>query len=121
MQEVYWLDQQSASGVWLSSITLAEIGYGLRILPAGQRRQLLQLRFERFIAAGFMGRILAFDPAAARIYPEIMALRREQGRPMSWPDGQIAAIAQVNALALATRNEADFVGCGLRIINPFES
>jgi len=40
---------------------------------------------------------------------------------MSLPDGQIAAIAQVNDLALATRNIRDFETCEIELINPFMS
>jgi predicted nucleic acid-binding protein len=47
-------------------------------------------------------------------------LAQEKGRPMSLPDGQIAAIAQTNHMALATRNITDFEACGIQLINPFE-
>ena len=93
--------------------------YGLRILPIGKRRQLLQVRFEQFVSEGFAGRIIDFNELAARAYAEIMAMCKEKGRPMSLPDGQIAAIAQTNHLALATRNITDFEACGIQLINPF--
>jgi predicted nucleic acid-binding protein len=38
---------------------------------------------------------------------------------MSVPDGQIAAIARVNGLELATRNSRDFADCGIDLIDPF--
>ena len=115
-----WLNRHSDAGLMISSISIAEICYGLRILPTGQRRQLLQARFEQFVAEGFIGRILVFDEPAARAYAEIMGLRKEQGRPMSLPDGQIAAIAKSHRLKLATRNLTDFENCGIQLINPFE-
>lgn len=114
-----WLDQHSDGNLLLSSITIAEICYGLRILPIGQRRQLLETKFEQFITEGFAGRIITFDESAARAYAEIMGTRKEKGRPMSLPDGQIAAIAQVNQFTLATRNITDFEDCGIQLINPF--
>ena len=77
-------------------------------------------RFQVFLSRGFESRILAFDPAAAHAYPEIMGRRREVGRPMSALDGQIAAIARSRRLAVATRNQRDFEGCGLEILNPFD-
>jgi predicted nucleic acid-binding protein len=115
-----WLDSHSDGGLLISSITIAEICYGLRILPVGQRRQGLETRFEQFVGEGFAGRIIHFDEAAARTYAEIMGLRKEKGRPMSIPDGQIAAIARVNRLNLATRNITDFEDCGIGLINPFD-
>lgn len=53
-------------------------------------------------------------------YGELMGDRRELGLPMSVPDGQIAAIARRDHLAIATRNVLDFEHCGIEVINPFE-
>lgn len=117
---INWLNSRNNTGLYISSITIAEICYGLRILPEGLRRQLLQSRFEQFISQGFADNIITFDESAARAYAEIMGTRKEMGRPMSLPDGQIAAIAQTNFLSLATRNIADFESCEIELINPFE-
>lgn len=114
-----WLDAQSSAGLFLSTITIAEIRYGLRCLPAGRRRQTLEDRFRQFVAQGFEQRILPFDLPAANLYAEVMAHRKETGRPMSVCDGEIAAIALANGLAIATRNVADFEDCGLELIDPF--
>ncbi|MDU9049154.1 MAG: type II toxin-antitoxin system VapC family toxin [Candidatus Electrothrix sp. Rat3] len=115
-----WLNLRNKEELFVSSITIAEICYGLRILPVGQRKKQLETHFEQFIAQGFTGRIIGFDESAARVYAEIMGLRKEKGRPMSLPDGQIAAVARSNNLALATRNIRDFGHCEIELINPFE-
>jgi len=115
-----WLNRRSNRELFVSSITIAEICYGLRILPVGQRRKQLETQFEQFIAQGFTGRIIGFDEAGARVYAEIMGLCKEKGRPMNLPDGQIAAVARTNQLALATRNIRDFAHCEIELINPFE-
>jgi predicted nucleic acid-binding protein len=117
---VTWLNQQPGTNLFITSISLAEIGYGLRILADGQRRRILQNRFEQFVTQGFEYRILNFDVAAAHIYSEIMGHQKEIGSPMSFPDGQIAAITLVNHFILATRNIKDFKHCGLDLVNPFE-
>ena len=117
---VDWLNNQDTATLYLTTITLAEIRYGLRILPQGKRRILLEKKFEQFIENTFLLRILVFDEAAARIYGEIMGHRRELGRPMSSLDGQIASIARAHKYALATRNVRDFEHCGLLLINPFD-
>ena len=62
-----------------------------------------------------------YDEAAARAYGEVMGHRRELGRPISVPDGQIAAIARSNGLTVATRNISDFEDCGVELIDPFET
>lgn len=115
-----WLNERETAGLYLSTITLAEIGYGLRVLPDGKRRRDLEDRFARFIAEGFEQRILPFDEAAALIYGEIMAHRKGLGRPLGVLDGQIASIARAHGLAVATRNTRDFDECGLELVNPFD-
>jgi len=116
-----WLDHRETERLFLSTITLAEIGYGLQVLPDGRRRRLLEDRFERFVTTGFSQRVLAFDETAAQHYGRLMGYRRKLGRPMSALDGQIAAIAKAHRFAIATRNVRDFEECGLEILNPFEA
>ncbi|MGE0664999.1 MAG: type II toxin-antitoxin system VapC family toxin [Sphingomonadales bacterium] len=116
-----WFEAQPVSTLHASSITVAEIVYGLRIMPQGQRRESLRTRFELFLREAFPNRVMGFDEHAARAYGDILGARRDMGRPMNIPDGQIAAIAQVNGLVLATRNVRDFENIGLELINPFDS
>jgi hypothetical protein len=118
---VTWLNGQNSEKLYVSSITIGEISYGLRILPDGKRRSGLRERFERFVALAFDQRVLAYDETAARVYGDLMGDRKELGLPMSVPDGQIAAIARLNHLAVATRNVADFESCGIDVVNPFAS
>lgn len=115
-----WLNGQPSEKLYLSAVTIGEIAYGLRILPDGKRRSGLRERFERFVALALDQRVLSYDEPAARLYGELMGDRRELGLPMSVPDGQIAAIARRDHLAIAIRNVLDFEHCGIEVINPFE-
>jgi predicted nucleic acid-binding protein len=65
------------------------------------------------------GRVLPFDEEAAVHYAEILAARRREGRPIEAFDPQIAATARVDGAELATRDVADFAGCGLTLVNPW--
>lgn len=114
-----WLNGQVPDSIWIPVIAIAEIACGLRNLPDGRRRTELRERFERFLSSGFEQRILDFDVRAAFAYGEIMAVRREKGRAVSVPDGQIAAIARSRNLCVATRNVTDFTDCGVRVVNPW--
>ncbi len=114
-----WLNAQVTHQLYITSITIAEVLYGLQILPEGKRRRKLEQGFETFIANAFDQRILVFDEQAGRKYAELMAYRKKTGRPMSLPGGQIASIARVHGFSVATRNIADFESCGLQLINPF--
>ncbi|MEE8059113.1 MAG: type II toxin-antitoxin system VapC family toxin [Pseudomonadales bacterium] len=118
-QVLGWLNAQDVTSLYLTTITIAEIGYGLRAMPEGKRRRLLNERFEQFVEAAFTQRVLSFDEDAARIYGEVMCQRKEIGRPMSNLDGQIAAIARSRGFTVATRNIQDFEHCQIELINPF--
>lgn len=118
---VTWLNAQDSERLYVSAVTIGEITYGLRILPDGKRRSGLRERCERFVVLAFDQRVLAYDEFAARVYGELMGDRKELELPMSVPNGQIAAIARLNHLAVATRNVLDFEHCGIDVLNPFEA
>lgn len=117
---IVWLDQQDASALYITSITIAEIVYGLRALPVGSRSQLLEDAFHQTMMEAFEYRVLSFDEFSAHVYGQLMANRKQIGKPLSILDGQIAAIAHANGFAVATRNTNDFLDCGLSLINPFD-
>jgi len=114
-----WLNSQETTSLFLTTITIAEIGFGLRTMPKGKRRDLLTERFEQFVTTAFEQRILPFDEDAARIYGEVLGYRREIGRPISSLDGQIVSIARSRGFSVATRNTRDFEECQVDLINPF--
>jgi hypothetical protein len=99
---------------------MAEILFGIELLPKGKRRDTMLEEAEATFAEDFAGRILPFDEDAARAFPEIAIRRRAQGRPIADLDAQIAAIARSRDAILATRNTADFEGCGVRLVNPWQ-
>jgi len=121
LQVCQWLDAQPEGTLYLPSVVVSEIYFGLGLLADGRKRTQLTQSFEMFMARGFANHILDFDMRAAKAYGAIRSLRQQQGKPMSICDAQIAAIAQVRHFALATRNIKDFAGCGIVLVNPFES
>ena len=114
-----WVEARANANVWITSVTQAELWFGARVLRAGQKRQSLEAMLTLIFDEDFGGRIWPFDSAAADAYADILSQRRALGRPMSQFDGQIAAIARVHGAAVATRNVADFEGCGLVLHNPW--
>jgi predicted nucleic acid-binding protein len=71
------------------------------------------------VSKAFKHRVMSFDETAVHCYGILMAKRKKLGRPLSHPDGQIAAIAHINSALLVTRNTKDFLDCDLELINPF--
>lgn len=103
----------------LPAIALAELRYGIARLPDGRRRSGL-LRFWRATCSQFRGRIFSFDERAAERYGDIAAAAERAGRRLSIQDGQIAAVALVHGMSVATRNVGDFEAAGVAIVNPWE-
>jgi hypothetical protein len=91
------------------------------LVAKGKRREGLLAAAEAMFAEDLGGRVLGFESDAARAFSKIAAQRRSLGRPISHPDAQIAAIAQVRAAKLATRNVTDFEGCGVDVVDPWNS
>lgn len=114
-----WLNKQETIKLFITTITIAEISYGLNILPKGKRRATLEEAFDNAISDAFRHQILPFDESSAHMYGKMMGLKKKLGHPVSVPDGQIASIARVNDAIVATRNIRDFTDCGLELINPF--
>lgn len=115
-----WFTAYSSCDLFVTSITLAEVRYGLRVMPMGKRRVEMTNTFERYIDEAFDQHILDFTDSSAHIYAEIAGCRKEMGIPISIADGQIASIALQESYALATRNITDFQACGLELIDPFD-
>lgn len=93
----------------------------LRILPEGKRRSGRRERSEGFVGLAFEQRVLTYDGFAARIYGELMGDPKAPGLPMSVPDGQIAAVARLQHMAVAPRNVLDFEHCGIEVLNLLET
>ena len=115
-----WLNAQDAAMLFITSISIAEIKFGLSILSIGKRRSALENAFTSFMELAFQERVLPFEQTAAYAFGDILANQRQIGKPMSCFDGQIASIARVSGYALATRNIKDFANCEIELINPFE-
>lgn len=114
-----WLAAQSPASVFTTTVTKAEILYGIGILPEGKRKQALAAAIGAIFSEDFAGRVLPFDEAASDHYARLAAHRRHIGRPISQFDAQIAAIAASRGAELATRNVPDFEETGIKIVNPW--
>jgi toxin FitB len=114
-----WASRQPVTSLFTTAITQAEMLYGIAILPDGRRKYELYQATTLMFVEDFIGRVLPFDESAAVAFANISAERRGNGTPISQADAQIAAICYSRNAAIATRNVADFIGCGIFIINPW--
>lgn len=115
---IAWLDAQAAETLYMSSITAAELMFGVRALPDGRRKDALADAVEQIIAL-FAERLLDFDMRAARQYADLASKARSAGLALSTPDGFIAAIASANGFSVASRDIGPFRAAGVSVIDPW--
>lgn len=113
-----WLDAQVAETLYLSSVTIAELMFGIGVLPDGRRKEGLGVALSRALTL-FADRILSFDMDAAHRYAALAVRARAAGRGFPTPDGYIAAIAAARDFAVASRDISPFAAVGLVVINPW--
>jgi predicted nucleic acid-binding protein len=117
-QVASWVRSRDRRELFTSSITLAEIRFGLARLPDGRRKQML-LDVAADVFRAFSDQVLPVDVAAAEHYAIIASTRERSGKPIAGFDALIAAICRVHGAVLATRNLPDFDGTGIDVINPW--
>jgi tRNA(fMet)-specific endonuclease VapC len=98
----------------IPSIVWHELRFGCARLPDSRRREAIERYLEQVVLPSFP--ILDYDRASAEWHARERARLATAGKTPPFIDGQIAAIAYVNDLALVTTNKRDFRGFkGLRI------
>lgn len=114
-----WLDAQAAETLFMSTISHAELRFGVLKMPEGKRRNDLAAQIERALEL-FKDRMLEFNVKAAEQLAQIGARCKKIGKPATAPDAYIAAIAAANGFSVATRNVDHFKHTGVPVINPWE-
>jgi toxin FitB len=115
-----WFANTRAEQIYISSVTLCEIEFGLALMPAGKRRDALMSSTQELVRVDFEGRCLNLDAKCATAYGQLAAWQQQNGRACSTEDAMIAAIALTQKFVLITRNTKDFEGiASLQLINPW--
>ena len=112
-----WYRERDKRELYLSVITLAELRRGIALIAKRDPPQADSLdRWCRTLQRGFSraGHLLSLRPAEALAWGELMAIR-----PLPILDGFLAAPAKTHNLTFVTRNEADFAGLPVPVVNPF--
>lgn len=116
---VEWLNRQPPSSIWMTSITLFEIQFGLQIMASGKRRSSLAQSFELLLEK-IDDRVAPFDRPAAEAASALSASRNAKGRPVDLRDTMIAGIVISQHATLATRNTPHFADIPSQVVNPWE-
>jgi toxin FitB len=115
-----WVDQQPSQSIWITSINLYEIRYGLQLMPPGKKQTTLLTLLERWLSEVVQNRIANFDQAAAREAANLGAALKLKGRPRDPRDTMIAGIVLASRATLATRNVKHFEDIAKSVVNPWE-
>ncbi len=115
-----WLNDQATETLYLSSVTVAELLFGIRALPVGKRKDMLAQTLDGLMRL-FRDRVLPFDIDAARCYADLAVTARIAGRGFPTPDGYIAAIAASRGFIVASRDTAPYEATSVTVINPWDA
>ncbi len=120
-QVVAWIDAQVIETLYLSTISVTELRFGIAVLPDGKKKQHLRTSLDERILPLFESRILPFDLEAAEICAELRARARAAGQAVGTADSYIAGIAATKGLTVATRDTQPFEAAGVAVINPWKT
>jgi hypothetical protein len=116
-----WLEAADTRALYASVLTLAEIRFGVELLPPSKRRMQLEEWLDRDLPAWFDGRVLPIDRSIADRWGVLRAQAQMKGRPLSVVDGLLAATALQHSLTIVSRNVSDFAVLGPAVVNPWEA
>jgi len=119
-QVIQWLDQLDPDDIYLSVITIGELRKGIEKLPESQRKNALRTWLNDELLIRFRERILALDVDVMLTWGTLMGNLERGGRPLAAMDSLIAALGLHYSCLLVTRNEDDFKGTGVTVINPWK-
>ncbi|MDR1968558.1 MAG: type II toxin-antitoxin system VapC family toxin [Burkholderiaceae bacterium] len=114
-----WMNAQALETLHICTISLAEMRFGMAIMPDGKRKKNMKQWLEEHMVPLFEGRVLAFDAAPAAVYGQLRANAGAAGKAIDAVDGYIASIVFTHGLSVATRDIAPFSAAGLKVINPW--
>jgi predicted nucleic acid-binding protein len=113
-----WLDQQTATALYLTSVTIAEMSVTIGTMSDDKRREAFADALDLTVEL-FAGRILSFDLKAAQTYGVLAKKAAEYGKEIPAPDRYVAAIAASKGYMFATNNPAPFLSIGLMVVEPW--
>jgi toxin FitB len=115
-----WLDNLDPATIYLSVITIGEIRKGIEKLPPSQRRETLSTWLETDLLLRFQGHIVEITIEVMLTWGALVAQMESRGQRIPAIDSLIAASALQGGYTLVTRNEDDFQGTGVTLVNPWK-
>jgi predicted nucleic acid-binding protein len=105
--------------LYISTVTLAEIRFGIELLPDVARRSELNDWLAHKVRPMFEQRVLAITEDIMFRWRLMVEEGRKAGHTFSQPDLIIAATGQHHGLTIVSRDTADYVKAQVTVFNPW--
>ena len=112
---------QPLQSLYVSTVTLAEIRFGIELLPDAARRSELNDWLARKVRPTFEQRVLEITDEIMLKWRLLVEEGRKVGHTFSQPDLLIAATAQHHGITVVTRDTADYSKARVDVFNPWAS
>ena len=113
-----WFNNADENSLFISSLTIGELCYGITLLPESDKKNEIQLWLEE-MKDSFTDQVIGIDDNIAHCWGVMRATAQRSGRSLGVIDGLLAATCQIHKLVLVTRNIQDFNSTGISLFNPW--
>jgi len=110
---------QPLEALYISIITLAEIRFGIELLPDAARRSELNNWLAHKVRPMFEQRVLAISEDVIFKWRLLVEAGRKAGHTFSQPDLIIAATAQHHGLTIVSRDTKEYDVARIHVFNPW--
>ena len=114
-----WINGNADESLYISVLTIGELEKGILRLPGSKRKSDL-LEFLETLIIRFDQRVLNLDTSVLRTWANLVSDLESKGRILPIVDSLLAATALARDLTVVTRNEGDFIGTSITILNPWK-
>lgn len=118
-QVVAFVDAQPAARLFVSTVSLAEIRFGIDLVADPVRRAELTAWLTHTLRPLFEGRVVPITEDVLVRWRQVVESGRKRGHTYSEPDIFIAAAALVEQLVVVSRDVGEFVEAGTPVLNPW--
>ncbi len=117
---VAFIAAQPLEDLYVSSVTLAEIRFGIELVSGASRRAELNDWLTHKVRPMFEQRVLAVSEDVMFKWRLLVEQGRKAGHTFSQPDLIIAATALQHGLTVISRDTDEYETAGVSVLNPWE-
>lgn len=118
---VAFIAAQPLESLYVSTVTFAEIRFGIELLPDAGRRSELNDWLAHKVRPMFEQRVLEVTEDVMFKWRLLVEAGRKAGHTFSQPDLIIAATAQHHGLTVVSRDTSDYAKARITAFNPWQA